>query len=78
MKVWINNVEPIIGKKLSATYHEFIVDRWRISGSFLEDEKACECGAIPFIIEIPITSMKEVKNSVLSLTKIAITEKYAQ
>jgi len=78
MKVWINGVEPIIGKRLSAVYHEFIVDRWRVEGSFLHDENECRCGAIPFIVEIQIDSMKEKKTSILLLTEKAIKEKYAQ
>ena len=78
MKIWINNTEPVFGKKLSATYHEFVVDRWKVEGSFLHDENECRCGAIPFMVEIPIKTIKERKSSVLSLTEVAIKEKYAQ
>ena len=61
MKIWIENIEPILSKKAKTESYVFSVAYWRVSGKYIIDEGACPCGAKMFTVNVPMKKLELTK-----------------
>lgn len=61
MKVWVKTVSPNLTQIVKANHTIFRVKSLFVRGRYLEDENACECGALDFNFDVPYDKL-EISN----------------